>query len=497
MPCTVTISSVTATGPPLTAVDVAGTATVPDCTTVRVVLECGGSPGPKLIVPVDVAGNWVAHFAASTLKGSPCACGRSYVVTATCEQSPECDKAVATGEFNCGGRCPTAVVGVAVGDCTPDGHRNVTFTATLTPGTDPVIVTQWEVEPGVFASASPLLAYSTQHSYAPGSQFTAILHVILPTGCPDLATVVVGPLADCPCPDLGLSVAVAGCAGPAPASATATFTATLTPPGVNCGPYHWTFGDGTNDVTVAPTTTHSYGAPGSYSASVAVACGACLMTEAATVAVPKCPNGPDNGDGEGFGCFGARVLMTVAAILAIVAISLAICVPPPVAAVLAWIALGLGILAALTGILWGILCPKPCAWGLLLAWQVSIGVGFVLLYFTTCCPTFWFIGLPLIGAGIALMFVWQRRCHMSNCAVLKELSIALSSVVLPLLGWLGAIPGLSACVNHVVAGILSTIAAAVVVAALHCIGPAQPVGPSQPGGPTHSVPLTDLRMTME
>ncbi len=493
MACKVTITSVTASGPPLTTVDVTGTATVPDCTTVEVILECGGSPGPKLTgVPVDAAGNWVAHFTGADLKGTPCACGRSYVVTAVCEQSPQCEKGVAQGEFDCEGRCPTATVSVAVGDCTPDGHRNVTLTATITPGTDPVIVTQWEVEPGVFAAASPSLSYSVTHPYVPGQPFSAILHVVLPTGCPDLATVAVGPLAECPCPNLDLSVdSVSGCADPGHATAMATFTATLTPPGVNCGPYHWTFGDGGTDVTVAPTTTHPYAAPGSFSASVAVACGACLMTQAATVNIPQCPDGGNghDGNGEGFGCFGARVIMTVAAILAIVSAALALCLPPPAAAVLAWIAGGLGFVAALAGILWGIFCPKPCAWALLLAWQVSIGVGFVLLYFTVCCPAFWFIGLALIAAGIGLMITWKRHCNVSTCAVLKELSIALSSVILPLLGWLGVIPALGACGNNYVRAFLSTLAAAVAVAALHCISSSQMRGESTQPVP----PLTDLR----
>ena len=162
--------------------------------------------------------------------------------------------------------------------------------------------------------------------------------------------------------------------------------------------------------------------------------------------------------------------MTVAVILAIVSLALAVCVPAA-AHVLGLMALGLGIAAALAGILWAIFCPKPCLWALLLAWQVSIGMGFVLLYFTVCCPTFWAIGLALLAAGVALMFVWKRRCRKSTCAVLKELSIALSSVILPLLGWLGVIPALAACINHVVAGILSTLAAAIAAAALHCVGP--------------------------
>jgi PKD domain-containing protein len=499
MACKVTITSVTATGPPLTAVDVTGTATVPDCTTVEVILECGGEPGPKLTgVPVDAAGNWVAHFTGASLKGTPCACGRSYTVTAVCEQSPQCEKGVAQGEFECKGPCPTAAISVTVGDCTPDGYRNVTFDTTITPGTDPTIVTQWDYgdshdDTNVHTTTLSQYTWNPTHAYAPGQQYTAILKVLLPTGCANLATVTIGPLAACPCPDLHLSPpSVSGCADPAQhATATATFTATLTPPGVNCGPYHWSFGDGTNDVTTTPTTTHSYSTPGSFSVAVSVTCGACQMTQGTTVVIPQCPgggNGPGGG-GEGFGCFGARVIMTVAAILAIVSAALALCVPPPAAAVLAWMAVSLGAVAAIAAIFWGILCPKPCAWALLLAWQVSIGVGFVLLYFTTCCPQLLFVGLPLIASGIALMFAWKRRCNMSTCAVLKELSIALSSVILPLLGWLGAIPGLAACINHVVAGILSTLAAAVGVAALHCVGPSQTTGGSTQQGP----PLQDLR----
>src|SRR5690348_4559487 len=310
MACQVTITSVTATGPPLSSGYVTGTATIPDCTSVLVVLECGGSAGPKLIVPVDSTGNWTANFTAAILKGSPCACGRSYVVTATCENSPGCGQGVAKGEFECLSQCPTAVVSASVGDCTPDGYRTVTLTATITPGTNPTIVTEWEPEPAVFAGAQAGLSNIITHDYPPGQTFNAVLHVVLPTGCPDLATIAIGPLAPCPCPGLDLTVSVSGCADSAKQSATATFTATLTPPGVNCGMYQWTFGDGQNQTTPGPTTTHSYSAPGTYAASVAIACGACLMSQSAVVTVPQCPNGGGNGGngggngGEGWGCFG-------------------------------------------------------------------------------------------------------------------------------------------------------------------------------------------------
>ena len=179
-------------------------------------------------------------------------------------------------------------------------------------------------------------------------------------------------------------------------------------------------------------------------------------------------DGGEAGPGEGGFCFGARVVMTIAAILGIVSLSLAACIPPA-APVLLWLALAFGILAALAGLFWGFLCPKPCAWALLLAWQVSLGVGFILLYFTMCCPVFWPIGLGLLALGISLMLVWKKRCKKSNCAVLKELVIALSGVVLPLLGWLGVIPALAACINPIVAGALSTLAAAVTLAAASCV----------------------------
>jgi hypothetical protein len=38
-------------------------------------------------------------------------------VTAVCQESPDCQQAVAKGEFVCEDRCPTAVVSAAVGDC--------------------------------------------------------------------------------------------------------------------------------------------------------------------------------------------------------------------------------------------------------------------------------------------------------------------------------------------------------------------------------------------
>jgi hypothetical protein len=129
--------------------------------------------------------------------------------------------------------------------------------------------------------------------------------------------------------------------------------------------------------------------------------------------------------------------------------------------------------AVIAGIFWAIFCSKPCGWGLLLAWQVAIGAGLVLLCFTNCCPVFWIIGPALIALGIGLLFAWKKKCHKSNCAVMKELVIALSGVVLPLLGWLGVIPGLAACINPLAVAALSSLAGVIAILGgdLRLVGP--------------------------
>ena len=271
------------------------------------------------------------------------------------------------------------------------------------------------------------------------------------------------------------------CANGMGTSATMNFSAT-TDPASAAGNYTWDFGDGTPSVTnPGPNASHEYGSPGSYPVGVIYTPDPSLHPGCPTsgfsisgVTVPACPGGggggnggDDGGGGGGWGCFGLRVIMTIAAILAIVAVSLAACIPAAATALL-WLAAALGVVAAIAAFFWAIFCTKPCAWGLLLTWQVALGVGLILLCFTVCCPVFWVIGLLLFAAGVALMFVWKRKCKKSNCAVLKELVIAISGVVLPLLGWLGVIPPLAACINTVVTGILSTLAAAIAIAATNC-----------------------------
>jgi len=295
---------------------------------------------------------------------------------------------------------------------------------------------------------------------------TSTLAVDVPRCCP-IVTNIVANVEDSECAGMGKV-------------ATFNFSATTNPTAAT-GSYTWDFGDVSPTVTnPGPNATHDYSAPGTYTVTVTYvpdpamypACPPSSLS-ISTVQVPACSGG-DDGDGDGggggggWGCFGLRVIMTIAAILGLVALALAVCIPAA-AYPLFWTAAVLGAIALIAGLIWGIFCPKPCAWGLLLTWQVSLGAGLLLLCFTTCCAVFWPIGLGLVALGIALMLVWKRRCRRNWCQVLKELVIAISGVLIPLLGSLGLIPVLAACINPTVTAAVSLLAGAITLAAASCI----------------------------
>jgi len=427
-----------------------------------------GSPPVTTAVPT-VAHVYVApgSFTASVVATCPSSGGGSCFVKDT----------VLVTVPPCGG-CPTVTgVTATVSGCAGPGVATVTFIGTLTPpltgcsflwafGDGAMLVTTLPSASHIYTAPGPFAVAVTAN--CPGITPCAITTIVVdvPRCCPVVTNILA-------------NVEDSECANGMGTSATVNFSA-ITDPTPAVGNYTWSFGDATPPVTnPGPNASHDYASPGTYTVQVVYAPNAAMYPGCASsvfsvsgVTVPACPGGDGGGGdgdgGEGGGCFGLRVIMTIAAILAIVALSLAACIPAA-ATPLLWLALGLGLTAAIAAVIWGIFCHKPCAWALLLAWQVALGVGFVLLYFTVCCPTFWPIGLGLLGVGVGLMLLWKKRCHKSKCAVLKELVIALSGVVLPLLGWLGVIPALAACINPLVAGALSTLAAAVAIALASCV----------------------------
>lgn len=376
----------------------------------------------------------------------------------------------------CGG-CPTVTgLTATVSGCAGPGVATVSFSGTLTPPLTGCSFLWAFGDGGMLVTTMP----SASHVYMAAGTYAVAVTAICPGITPCATTTIAVAVPRC-CPvvtDILANVEDSECANGMGTSATVHFSA-ITDPTPAAGNYTWSFGDGSAPVTnPGPSASHEYAAPGAYTVQVVYAPDPAMYPACASspfskpgVTVPACSGGGgedgDGGGGEGWGCFGLRVIMTIAAILAIVAASLAACIPAA-ATPLLWLAAGLGLAAAIAALLWSIFCPKPCAWALLLAWQVALGVGLILLCFTVCCPTFWVVGLALIGVGVALMFTWKERCNKSNCAVLKELVIAISGVVLPLLGWLGVVPALAACINTVVTAALSTLAAAIAIAATNC-----------------------------
>ena len=403
------------------------------------------------------------------------------IVVATCPSAdgdPCVVRDVVTVTIPACGGCPTVNnLTATVSGCAAPGLATVTFNGTLVPPLAGCSFLWAFGDNTTLFTAVP----SASHIYAAPATYAVAVTAICPGINPCATTTIAVVVPRC-CPVLtGIqsNLENSDCANGAGISATVNFSA-VTDPSPAAGTYTWNFGDGSPLATnPGQNASHNYASPGTYTVQVTYTPNAATYPGCASsslsvagVTVPACSGGmppppppPDNGGG--WSCFALRVIMTIAAILSIVALSIAICLPAA-AYPLFWLAAGLGLIAALAGLFWGIFCPKPCAWALLLAWQVSLGVGFVLLCFSTCCPTFWVLGIGLVLAGIGLMYWWKRRCRKSWCAVLKELVIALSGVVLPLLGWLGAIPGLAACINPLITGALSTLAAAIAVTATNC-----------------------------
>jgi len=130
---------------------------------------------------------------------------------------------------------------------------------------------------------------------------------------------------------------------------------------------------------------------------------------------------------------------------------------------------GAALFAALAYWLWkGLQCPKPCAWGLLASWQISIGTGIGVLHFTLCCSLAYLLGGVLVAVGVYMLLEWKRKCRATNCKVLTELAALVTGVVLPVVGWLMVIPGLQGCANPLVVALIDTAGAVMLLAALSC-----------------------------
>lgn len=469
MACTITITSVQGFNVPgqqvPATIRVNGTAT--DCEFVVVGLTCH-EPPEEIVIQVGPSGNWSVDFVAAQVEG--CRCQGDTTVYAFCKADPLCRDEFVVTSLQCEplGECPQVTgLTASVNGCAGSGNSAaVTFTGTLTPPA-PNCTFQWN-----FGDGTPPVITNTPaatHLYLSPGSYTVTVTAICGTCIRQTSIFITVPVC---CPVLtGIAFNVNGCADGKGKSALVTLAATTNPAGA-MGVFTWDFGDGSPAV-ITPTSsvTHSYSNSGSFAVTVTLTPSdpTCPPTTTSnTVSVPPCnPDDDDDDDDEGVGCKAIRFIMTIAAILAILSVLVAICVPAA-ATTLFWIALGLGILAAIAGIFWAIFCPKPCGFALLFSWQVALGVGFAVLYFTQCCPFMWWVGIGLIAAALGLLALWVKECDSTFCEVMVEMSVAIVAVLLPLLGWLGVIPALQPCINQTVAAILSSLAGAIVIAVAAC-----------------------------
>ena len=157
---------------------------------------------------------------------------------------------------------PDITIAVAPGSSLVAGQI-VTFTVTVTPGSATDSFQNVVVNFGDGSSTPPLGGGTTSVSHAFNSPGT---YTVTATGTtlsgdtkPASIVIVIQPVL------VNLSVSKSSTS-----PLTATFTATVNPSGTPIVNYHWNFGDGSSVDTSNNTTSHTYGTPGTYTATVTV-----------------------------------------------------------------------------------------------------------------------------------------------------------------------------------------------------------------------------------
>jgi hypothetical protein len=376
--------------------------------------------------------------------------------------------------FGSAGGCPTADVAVTVGDCQPDGTRVVTFDVSVTPSAGGgTVVTQLDLygDGTSFAAASTDLAYQRTHAYAPPGPFSPRLVIVAPAGCPDVP-VAMGPLGGCPpgCPDADdVTTGVDGC--DSQGNRVVWVTVLLPGSGQTTASIDWLDGSAPDSGTIQAgqpwTRSHAYPPPGPYKARVDVkGCGTPIIKAIGPLDPCPDPPPPDRDDeDEGFSCRALRWAFVIAASLASCAAIIGYCMGSDL---LKGIGLGAALVALVTFVLWKALCPEPCGWGHLMAWQVTLGTGIGVLHFTICCPLALWLGLLLVVAAGIWLIAWKRKCRVSDCGVYTELAAVVAGVVMPVLGWVLAIPAFQACKDPLVVALVDSAAGVMVLLGLAC-----------------------------
>lgn len=305
------------------------------------------------------------------------------------------------------------------------------------------------------------------------------------------------------CPSITAINVTPSCADPAAGvAANVSFAVATTDPSGLINGFAWDFGEpasgGANQaVTATPNATHSYSGPGNFTvtvrANIRAACAGGGPTTASTlVSVPLCPCPPgQTRDATGrcvappppvtedFGCMALRELAAALAALAILATMVAFClfVPPSLPFwIVIGVAAGLALAAAIILAIWlGLPCPRPCAWGLLMAGQIFFGFGWGAVYFFFCCAWLGWVGIVALAIGAGLLAAWINECRPTVCTVFRELAWVLTVVVAPVLAFIILYPPAAACafgtlLARIITAALTIAAAAIATVALACGG---------------------------
>lgn len=233
-----------------------------------------------------VNGSWSADFSVEAGDFPKdtflCGDGNKMVIRAYCCANPACEAPDWTSpDYISCDDCPVVddYDGVEIAsDCNPDGTRNVTVSAQITPGASVPVVVQWLDDQGEGPQAGVISApgaYTKTLTFLPG-EHTARLVVIAPEGCGEYVT---APFTVQPCqpgeepePECDryriteIAVTEGNCTNQTRSyQAAASFDAPEPPTS-----YEWEWSDGFTEVTTASQSTHSLPASAASNASVAV-----------------------------------------------------------------------------------------------------------------------------------------------------------------------------------------------------------------------------------
>lgn len=428
MACSITITSVTASGPAATpTVTVSGTAS--ECPSVVVTLTCG-SFETSATVPVT-SGSFTATFG-----NTQCPCAGAFTATATCSADPACSTTI-SGTVDCPA-CPSITTELTIGGCTTDGLRTVTLAVTVTPlpGTG-TVWTQIEWAPGVFAGATSSLAYAATHEYSTGIPHDPVVHVLLPTGCAPLS-VTVPPLEACVvCPTISLSSSIGDCTtdGLRMVSVAAVFTGATTPV-----QYRWVVDTVPGLIqsvaaglsppplnpALATSMAHQIGieivspagcAPAEIMIGPLAPCGPITpLPPGDETGTPVDPEGGADDD-ESVGCLVSR--WAIAALFGIGALFMLAWLCPSLTQ--PWfrdLALALFATGFVLMIIWIFACSPSWCEILKLAWEVAFAMMVSAIYLSGCpaCRKFMLVTAAISGATFLAAYVaWETACDVDWC----------------------------------------------------------------------------------